>query len=270
MPNPYNNSNTNIQFELKDFFPALAIIQFVFPSWILHQFDRKIVEIFLKLFIFVYIFLPLFNNFLGTTLVDFLSLNSNFYITNYFFNLINKEKYQLLTTLYLLAPLIALYFKEHGSIIDDFVSKFEQTDSNETRANKVSLLDLSKDTYDKETLSCRMSKLFINERSLQKYKLLIMYFNWVKIAGEKRRISDIRVKILFIVLLIIIGMPFSLSESATIYYKFSLSVLVFILFIIVTQSIFSLRNILKMNLLNKATHGAYYYYEKEQSTASLV
>lgn len=236
----------------------------------MHQFDKKIVEVFLKLFIGIYIFLPLFNNFFGSVLVDFLYLNSNFYITNYFFNLINKEKYQLLTTLYLLAPLIALYFKEHGSIIDDFISNFEQTDAAGANTNKASLLDLGKDNYDKETLSCRMSKLFINERSLQKYKLLVMYFNWIKITGEKRRISDIRVKILFIVLLIIIGMPFSLSESGTIYYKFSLSILVFILFIIVTQSIFSLRSILKMSLLNKATHGAYYYYEKEQATASLV
>lgn len=266
MPNPYNKSTYN--FEVKDIRPIFAILRFVLPSWILHQFDKKYVEYILKIIVLFYIFLPLFDGVEIVKSIITIDLKSKIFISNYFDDIISDSKHQLLTTAYLLAPLIALYFKEHGSIIDDFMSKYKQhTDDTNTIVSQSSVLDIEKDSYDKEDLSCRISKIFINERSLNRYYWITIYLFWARIIGEKRRVSsnDARIKILIIVSLLMLGMPLSLTDNESLYYKLSLSIFIFIMIVIVTQIFYSARSILKLSLLNNATHGAYYFYEKSQS-----
>lgn len=262
MPNPYKNKPNSFKFELSDIRPSFSLVRFVFISLFLHQFDKKYIEWLLKISCLIYLFLPMFKN------IEYLSsfqsiVSSNVFISNYFFAIIGEKNYYQLTTLYLIAPLIALYFKEHGSINDDFISNYRQNN-----LDSESLLDLNKDTYDKENLNCRMSKIFFNERTLKKYYLVERYLYWAKLIGEKRRFSsdNSRIKILFIVSLIIVGMPFSLATPETLYYFMSLNIFIFIMIIILSQIFYSTRNIIKLGLLNSATHAAYYYYEKEQNS----
>lgn len=266
MPNPYAENKESFFYKLKSIGiegirPAFAITKFTISSFLLHFFDDKYVVVISKTLIFLYIFLPFFKGLLPIPYVD---LTSKFFISNYFLSIIDANKYQLLTTLYLLAPLIALYFKEHGTIIDTFMSNYNNESKTEEQ-NCNSVLDHDKDNYDKENLSVHLSKIIVNERSLKEHLFVEKYIKWTKIIGEKRRnsSSDTRNKILMIISLLMLGMPLSLASHATIYYLLSISIFIFVMVIIFTQIVYSARNILKITLLKSATDGAYYFYEVE-------
>jgi hypothetical protein len=263
LPNQFTQKNKFNSLEMSDILPAIAIFKFVIPSWIFHQFDNKYIQNLLKILLLIYIFIPLLNQHIST---EYININSHYFITNYFYSIIDKNSYSMLITLYLLAPLITLYFKEHGLIIDDFVSNYNKID-NKNEENKDSLLDLDRDRYDLESLNCHMSKILTNERSLKEYYPANKYILWAKIIGEKRRNSagDTRFKILIVVSLLILGMPMSLTNHESLYYMFSLSIFIFIMIIIITQIIYSSRSILKLSLLKSATDAAYYYYDKDKN-----
>lgn len=261
MANKFDQVNKFSDFSPSDILPAFAIIKFIVPSWIFHQFDKKYIQILLKIFLFLYIFSPLLVN--QNFIAQYIDLKSDYFITNYFYSMIHKENYSMLITLYLLAPLITLYFKEHGLIIDEFVSNYHKNSQN----NKDSVLDLDKDQYDLESLNYHISTIFINERSLKNYYFVDKYITWAKIIGEKRRNSagDIRFQILTVVSLLILGMPLSLTDHTSWSYMFSLTIFVSIMIIIIAQIIYSGRSILKLSLLKEATDAAYYYYEKDKN-----
>lgn len=209
----------------------------------------------------MYVFLPLFETTFQNTYVD---LESSIFVVNYFYFMIDNCSYKLLISLYLLAPLITLYFKEHGSINEEFVSNY---DKNTQTSN--TWLDIDKDEYDAKNLNSRMNNILANKRTLSTdYYLVKKYTKWVIIVGEKRRKSSvyIRNKILIIVSLLIVGMPMSLSSPTSLYYMSSLSIFIFIMLLILTQILYSGRSILKLKLIDEATHAAYRYYEKNKKS----
>lgn len=275
MPNPY--TSTKFKFDnlvIQDIPPMYGIVKFLFTSFLFHIFDNKYFNFIINIVLIFYIFLPIFYAF-NIISWSFLNYQSNWFIVNFLNSIIDVNKSQMLTTLYLSAPLIALYFKEHGTIIDEFMSKYKTSnkDNEDDKIVNESLLDINKDNYDRKDLPYKMSKIFANRRTLgDKYKFVNSYINWAIIIGEKRKISsnNLKMKILLIVSLLIVGMPMSLSLFGSKYYILSLGFFVLIMGIIVCQIVFVTRSIYKLSLLNDATHAAYYFYEKDQKDSTLL
>lgn len=230
---------------------AIISIGYIFPSFIFIIIDYWIMQYGIKIFLLLYIFVPLFD-----------SSIFNYTISDKFFSFFQNDTNYTLTSMYLLAPLITLYFREHDNIVSNFIADYEkkEVDTNEN----TNLLSQDRDDYDLMSTGTKLAVLCANKRLLEERSLLL--FNFERIAlfiGKKRQKAKryASLKIIFIIILLIPGMLMSGAPKQSIYYLLSVGILLFIMLVIFIQILYALRTTAKTIVYHIALDASYYIYQ---------
>ncbi|UFS62743.1 hypothetical protein LOH54_01125 [Sulfurimonas sp. HSL-3221] len=183
-----------------------------------------------------------------------------FSLSTYFVGLFAGNPTASLTSMYLLAPLIALYFREQSMIVDGFISDY---DMERESSPKRTLLDEKKDDYDVMPNGIKLDKLMANQRFLNEFddgREIQKFINTAIAAGQKReKIKTVSPrKISVLVGLMIPGMMLSAAVHDSIAFVLSACLLLVIMTNIMAEVIYGLRSYGKSSLFKSATDASHH------------
>jgi len=228
-----------------------AILGFLWLSRMFHFLDKC--KLVFQITFYIYLLIPLFIN---------TDTYHNYYITNLFIELLRNSDTSNLTSMYLLAPLLALFFKEHDNVITGFIGNYDlKPEASEEESNKKqrSLLDHNKDAYDVMPQGKKLWLLIANERVIESTKSLKSFLHMALIVGNKRKNGQGASSIIITMIIGMLIVGILLSGAAKISQNFAISAA--LLLIIMTTLLFHIlyifRTAIKSVVYSEALDAAY-------------
>lgn len=228
-----------------------AVLRFLWLSKIFHFLDKC--KLVFQIIFYIYLIIPLFFN---------TNNYHNYYITNLFIELLRNSQTSNLTSMYLLAPLLALFFKEHDNVITGFIGNYDlKPESSEEESNKKqrSLLDHNKDAYDVMPQGKKLWLLMANERVIESTQSLKSFLHMALIVGNKRKNGQgaSSIIITMIIGMLIIGILLSGADKCTQSFAISAVLLLIIMATLLLHIFYIFRTAIKSVVYSEALDAAY-------------
>lgn len=228
-----------------------AVLRFLWLSHMFHFLDKC--KLYFQFLFYAYLIFPLFVN------IDSLH---NCFISNLFIDLIRNNELGNLTSMYLLAPLLALFFKEHDNVITGFVGNYDlksEASEEESKQKQRSLLDHNKDAYDVMPQGKKLWLLMANERVIESAQILENFLQMALIVGNKRKNGQGASSIIITIIIgmLIVGILLSGADRHTQSFAISAVLLLVIMSTLLFHIFYIFRTAIKSSLYNEALDAAY-------------